>query len=635
MQILNPSMCLKVNRDTFVFPDSAEGVYLRNNEKSLRMEGSTIDRWLEKLIPIFDGTHTLESVTNGLPDAYKEQVYKIAQVLYENGFVRDVSQDVPHQLPDRILIKYTSQIEYLNSIRDSGAYRFQVYRQARVAVIGSDSLLLSLVRALIQSGLPSFSILLTDSRQDAQHRLNDMIVEARKSEPETKITILRPEKHSWRETLEPFDSILYGFKDSDLAQLRTILTICKEQKKKALPVTFLKDLAFTGPLVSPESDSCWESAFRRLHQRPNEKSNGSRTFSQTAGALLANVAVFELFKEITGVHEDKKERPFYLLNLETLEGSWHTFIPHPLVTGRVYAEPIKDPVKFLETCNHQQMDLHSLFYRITSKECGVFHLWEEADLLQLPLSQCKVQVADPRSEGPAKLYPETVCSGLTHEEARLEAGLFGIETYVRSFGKECFSEHSSPSGIGTGKTPAEGLCRALQNALHEEFVKQADHGATKATLDVSLVNDHRCRFFLQALRTRKSEPELFWGHDVLGFPVVWVESNGKWYGSVGLNMKMALSRALQTAVMDFQNQETLHYPYGVVVSSITSQKDAQKKVPVPSFEEKPLDETFHSAIHRLRQRKKQVHIFELHLESVFKENTAGIYGIALSGEELP
>ncbi|MCK6255478.1 putative thiazole-containing bacteriocin maturation protein [Fictibacillus sp. KIGAM418] len=635
MQKLNPSMCLKVNRDTFVFPDSAKGVYLRNNVKSLRMEGSTIDRWLEKLIPIFDGTHTLDSVTNGLPDAYKEQVYKIAHVLYENGFVRDVSQDLPHQLPDRILAKYASQIEYLDHIRDSGGYRFQVYRHAKVAVIGSDSLLLSLVRSLIESGLPSFSVILTESHPTIQQRLNEMIAEARKSEPETKITILSSGKNSWRENAEPFDCILYGCKDSDLSQLRTLLAICKEQKKTVLPVTILKDLAFAGPLVSAESDSCWESAFRRLHQTLNEEGNGSHSLSLTAGALLANVAVFELFKEITGVHEEKKERPFYLLNLETLEGSWHTFLPHPLVTGRVYAEPIKDPATFLETGNHQQMDLHSLFYRITSKECGVFHLWEEADLLQLPLSQCKVQVADPRSEGPAKLYPETVCSGLTHEEARLEAGLLGIETYARSFGNDFFSEHPLSWGIGMGKTPAEGLCRALQNALHEEFVKQADHGVTKATLDVSLVNDHRCQFFLQALRTKKSEPEFFWGREVLDFPVVWVESNGKWYGSVGLNMQMALSRALQTAVMDSQNRETSHYPYGVVVSSITSQKDAQQKVPVPSFEEKPLDETFHSAIHRLRQNKKQANIFELHLEAIFKENTAGIYGIALSGEELP
>ena len=34
------------------------------------------------------------------------------------------------------------------------------------------------------------------------------------------------------------------------------------------------------------------------------------------------------------------------------------------------------------------------------------------------------------SEGPAELLPEVVCSGFTHEEAKREAGLTGIEMYV-------------------------------------------------------------------------------------------------------------------------------------------------------------------------------------------------------------
>jgi putative thiazole-containing bacteriocin maturation protein len=633
MQALHPSMCLKVNRDTFVFPESNKGVYLRNNVTSIRMEGSTIEQWLEKLIPILDGNHTLEYITNGLPGSYKDQVYKIAQVLYENGFVRDVSGDLPHQLSDRILTKYASQIEYLNQISNSGGYRFQVYRQAKVAVIGSGPLLLSLVLSLIQSGHTNFSIISTDTRQSEKHRLNEMIEEVSKSEPDTEITILHPENNEWEEILESFDFILYGSKDSDLNQLRTIQAICRERSKNFLPVTIIKELAFAGPFVSAESEYCWESAYRRLHQRPNEESSGSHASSPTMGALLANAAVFELFKEITGVQKEKKERPFYLLNMETLEGNWITFIPHPLVTGRIHTEAIKDPLAFLEKANNQKKDLYSLFYKITSKESGVFHLWEEEDLLQLPLSQCKVQVADPRSDGPAQLHPEIVCSGLTHEEARLEAGLVGIETYVRSYFLQ--SEHPSLWGVGTGATVLEGLCRALQNGLHEEFVNQAHNGVVLTSkIDLSLVKEHRSQFFLQALSTLMPEPELYSGQELFGLPVVWVGSNGKWYGSVGLNMKIALSRALQTALMDSQNKGTSRNPYGVVVSSTVLQKNALHDVQRPSFEEHTLQETFSSAIHTLKKNKMQAQFFTLHVESVFEENTAGIFGITVSEEEL-
>ncbi|WNB90909.1 putative thiazole-containing bacteriocin maturation protein [Bacillus sp. NEB1478] len=637
MQALNSTMCLKVNRDTFVYPDSNRGVYLRNNVTSIRMEGNTIEKWLEKLIPLFDGNHTLEYITNGLPDSYKDQVYKIAQALYEKGFVRDISQDLSHQLPDHIVTKYASQIEYINHNGDSGGYRFQVYRQAKVAVIGSGSLLLSLVLSMIQSGHPNFTIISTDSEQIDHRRLDEIIAKASSSEPETEITLLFAEKNVSKENLEPFDFILYGSKDSDLDQLRTIQGICRDQGKHFLPVTILKDLAFAGPFVSAESEGCWESLYRRLHQRSYE-SNGSNAYSTTAGALLANVAVFELFKEITGVQakiqNGTKEKLYYLLNLETLEGNWHTLIPHPLVSGCVNAEPIKDPLAFLEKANKEQKDLHSLFYQITSKESGIFHLCEEEDLLQLPLSQCKVQVADPRSEGPTQLHPEIVCSGLTHEEARLEAGLSGIEMYVRSFGHLLDqSDHTSSWGIGTGATALDSLCRALQNGLHEELVKQSHLGAV-SKLELSLVNNDRCQFFINALSTLRSEPELYLGQELFGFPVVWVKSNCEWYGSVGLNRKIALCRALQTALMDAQNKETFGNPYGVMVSSITLKNEVQPNAPVPSFEEESLQETFSWALDTLKNNKMQVRFFTIHAESILSENTAGLFGMTISGGEM-
>ena len=55
------------------------------------------------------------------------------------------------------------------------------------------------------------------------------------------------------------------------------------------------------------------------------------------GALLANVIVFELFKTVTGAAESELRNSLYLLDLETLEGSWHPLLPHPLAAGKVDA----------------------------------------------------------------------------------------------------------------------------------------------------------------------------------------------------------------------------------------------------------------------------------------------------------
>lgn len=103
---LTPSMRLKVKRDTFFLPEPNRGVYFRNNISSFRMEGSTIVQWIEKLLPMFNGDHTLSDLTDGLPGPYRNRVMEIAEVLYANGFVRDVSQDSPHQLGDQVLERY-------------------------------------------------------------------------------------------------------------------------------------------------------------------------------------------------------------------------------------------------------------------------------------------------------------------------------------------------------------------------------------------------------------------------------------------------------------------------------------------------------------------------------------------------
>src|SRR4051812_47746156 len=118
---LDSSMRLKVKRDTFYLPDQEGGVYLRNNENSFRIKGDTIYQWVEKLMPMFNGEKTMGELTAGLTVPYRNRVYEIGETLFQNGFVRDVSQERPHQLNERILEKYASQIEFIENFVYSGA----------------------------------------------------------------------------------------------------------------------------------------------------------------------------------------------------------------------------------------------------------------------------------------------------------------------------------------------------------------------------------------------------------------------------------------------------------------------------------------------------------------------------------
>lgn len=638
MTNMNPSMRLKVKRDTFFLPDPNSGVYFRNNVSSFRMEGSMIDQWVEKLIPMFNGEYTLEYLTNGLPGSYRERVYKIAEALYRNGFVRDVSQDRPHQLKEQVIKKYASQIEFIDNLVESGAFRFQTYRQSKVLAVGSGPFLVSLVASLLGSGLPMFQMLITDSVQTNRQRLMELEAHARKTDPEVKIeevTLNKQVEISWEEIVKPFDHILYVSEQDDVEELRLLHRVCKEKKKVFLPAICLEQVGLAGPFVHPDSEADWESAWRRIHQGAIFKQQKFSTSSATSGALLANLIVFELFKDVTGVTEKEQKNQFFLLDLETLEGNWHSFMPHPLVAGQTSSRLVKD-IDMRLAQGTQRGDPGKLllsFNFLTSKVSGIFHIWEEGDLKQLPLAQCRVQPVNPLAYRPADLLGDIVCTGLTHEEARREAGLSGIEAYVSQLVGSL--DLPPEAKVGAGETFSESVCRGLQRFLDEELIKQSlEEEYSVFPMQLSTVEDERCQFYLQALTTLRGAPTIGIGEEVSGFPVVWIGTDEFWYGSVDLNITMALRNALQQAIFNVQNEEQFVMARSLEVSSMILDEKVPIRIDIPACEERIQSEHLLTAMEILERNGKQLVVYELELEPVLKEGLAGIFGILVQEGEL-
>jgi len=642
MTNLSPSSRLKVKGDTFFLLDPNGGVYFRNNTGSVRIEGRAIDQWIEMLIPMFNGEHTMEELTDGLPDQHGERVYEIAEMLAENGFVRDVSQDRQHQLAEEVLKKYASQIEFLDHFIDSGAYRFQSYRRAKVLAVGSGAFFVSLVAALLESGLPKLHVLVTDSLPTNRQRLDELTAHARKTDPEVNLEeVLLPnrEMSGWQEAVDPFESILYVSQQGDVEELRMLDTVCRQKGKVLLPALFMKQAGLAGPLVHPDSEGCWESAWRRIHQPAVSKDPQLHTYSSTAGAMLANVIVFTLFKTVAGVADSEGQNQFFLLDLETLEGNWHSFMPHPLVTGHLPVKRIEALERMLDrdSDSKESSELLPYFSRLTSPTSGIFHLWEQGDLTQLPLAQCRVQAADPLSEGPAKLLPDMICTGLTHEEAMREAGLAGIETYVSQMADRLIlarGESKEFVGIGAGETVAEGVCRGLQSCLAEELRKrQAERMPSVYQVHLLEVKDERCRFYLQALTTMLGEPAICMGEEVSGFPVVWVGMSGHWWGSAGLNVTLALRKALQQGVLWGQNRTVPHSAELLEVSDLLLDEKKPPSLAIPANDAGANLELLRSSLQVLKRVGKRLEVLELTPERFIKEQLAGVFGVLLRKEE--
>jgi putative thiazole-containing bacteriocin maturation protein len=638
MTNMNPSMRLKVKRDTFFLPDPDRGVFFRNNVSSFRMEGNMIDQWVEKLIPMFNGEYTLEYLTNGLPAAYRDRVFEIAEALYRNGFVRDVSQDRHHQLKEQVLKKYASQIEFVDNLLDSGGFRFQNYRQAKVLAVGSGPFFVSLVAALLDSGLPKFQTFITDSVQTDKQRLMELVAHARKTDADVEVeevTLYNQWESSWAEIVKPFDYILYVSQQDDVEELRLLHKASKEGKKVFLPAICLEQAGLAGPIVLPDSEACWESAWRRIHQSALSRDQKIQTSSATPLALLANVIVFELFKDVTGVSEKEQKNQFFLLDLETLEGNWHSFLPHPLVSGQTSARLVEDMDNRLAqgTERGDPGKLLLTFNQLTSKVSGILHIWEEGDLKQLPLAQCRVQPVNPLAYSPAELLGDIVCTGLTHEEARREAGLSGIEAYISQLIESL--DLPPEVEVGAGETFSESVCRGLQRFLDEELIKQSlEEVYSVFPVQLSTVEDKHCQYYLQALKTLRGAPTIGIGKEVSGFPVVWIGTNDAWYGSVDLNITLALRNALQQAIFNVQNEEEFVMARSLEVSSMILDEKVPLSIEIPACDERLQTEDLLTAMEILEGNGKQLFVYELELEPFLKEGMAGIFGVVVQEEGL-
>jgi putative thiazole-containing bacteriocin maturation protein len=310
-------------------------------------------------------------------------------------------------------------------------------------------------------------------------------------------------------------------------------------------------------------------------------------------------------------------------------------MPHPLIRGSAEAHWVQVSNLWLDGSSDRSTSnlLLPYFNRLTSAQTGILHIWEEGDLRQLPLSQCRVQAVDPLSEGPAGLLPDVVCTGLTHEEARREAGLTGIEAYVSRLAG-VYIQTKEIVGVGVGETAAEGVIRGLQANLAEQLaMQQKIRQQTVIQVQLSKVEDERCRFYLQALTAMRGTPMIGLGEELSGFPVVWVGTGDNWYGSAGLNMTMALQKVLKVALHKVQNNSKYRAPQVLEASSVNLGKEVAVDLVVPSSEGTAQPNVLREALQILKNNGKQLFVVNLAVEPFLKEGLAGVFGVLLQEEE--
>ena len=181
-------------------------------------------------------------------------------------------------------------------------------------------------------------------------------------------------------------------------------------------------------------------------------------------------------------------------------------------------------------------------------------------------------------------------------------------------------------GIGSGETIAEAVCRGLQAYLEEELKKRQEDDLNKVfRVPIGTIEDKRCRFYLNALTTLNGAPAIGLKEDVLGFPIVWVRSNGSWYTGAGLNTTLALQNTLRQALLDAQNQ--MNSVVRQEGESMIYLEKEETKLEIPSCDDMTQLELLQSSIHVLKRNGKKLVVYDLSMEPFLKQELAGVYGV--------
>lgn len=616
METLLPTARLKMKGDVYILPNRDGSVYFRNNEGSFRMQGKGILQWIEKLVPMFDGEHTLVRLTDGLPEPYQQRVYEIAHTLYDNGFLRDVSQDLPHALSDQILTEYSMQIEFIDHHVGSGAARFDIYRNRCVLIAGDGELPYAVLRALQSSGHANH--MLAGPTGEGTEGIRDEQILSGQSQ----VDLATLSDAEFEANVEAFDAVFYASESGDVELLSRLESVCLKTGKFLLPLMVVDQVGLVGPMPKSLTGQPWGTLYKRIHQPVFNVDPHAHQLSSVARGLLANVGVFAFFKAVTGVAKESETSKFYRLNLETLSGKWRNFIPCTELSTPDEI-PLRDVLGHIESeITTSDADALSFFAELTDGEVGIFHAWDEGELEQLPLCACRVQVALPAKSGPAILQSEVVCRALHHEEARIEAGQSGLEQYVQ---QRLASVLLGDVCVVAGRSWRECLERGLEKCLEFELCNRIQTNSPLCrVVDSLVVDDPTADYYWQAVRLLSPTARVAMDRELFGFPVVWISLDGQFFAGTGVNVTAAIRKALLSAIA--------RTPNGIANLEFTEDEGSMSELRIPNAGSHASQSGLLELIQKLEEYGCKLVVYDVAKESFLHSGTIRVLGVSLRTE---
>lgn len=134
-----------------VTPDG-DRIILSGSERMLQLRSGTLVPVLERLLPLLDGSRTIDELREALPDVEPETLDALLARLERADLIEE-PESPSALLDERALERYAAQLTWFSQFDGSAQQRQEALAAARVSVIGLDTTGSAIAASLLQAGV--------------------------------------------------------------------------------------------------------------------------------------------------------------------------------------------------------------------------------------------------------------------------------------------------------------------------------------------------------------------------------------------------------------------------------------------------------------------------------------------------
>lgn len=404
------------------------GVLFRGPNGSFVLKGDNSYQWMKVLSPYLTGKYHIEQFTSQMNAVNKENLILLLNQLEQKGVIRDKEKDIDHSLTTFEEEKYDSEIGFIESYLDSGEFRFQKFRNTKIAIVGNGISFVAAIRALLKTGLKSVTFEFTDKSVGLELKLASYIKDYQKNDPHIDcVDSIHPILKS---SIESFDIVLYVADTPNWDKIQEMERKCQQVGARFMVTSISEQGGIVGPLH--QDRICWNCIYNRLKfQNFNfePQLNSNEIFS----VFLGNMIAFQIFSLQTGISQFSTYNfltvdPTYLSQEEHLiesDGTCHYC--SKVKPGNLEMHYLKEFQQIKVPISEDDFNQQATTYLVSTRT-GIFKKVEYGDLEQIPVAQCELTIREQLlDKGSLKIIEP----GRHHSHARFQVLVRGIETYAK------------------------------------------------------------------------------------------------------------------------------------------------------------------------------------------------------------